>query len=352
MQLDMHYYGTYALARAAGFTKDASTIIATAAQFVDDCFGKEPIKFDNGAIIIQEETARKIVDDDNLVAKIQLTRWVPFHFLPGNVGESFTEKLVCLNEDQSEIVRSMKETNLAKIKSNVPYSLELLGLTAHVYADSFSHFGFSGVSSRKNKVDVDSIDKSNLDDETKNTLFEKYTILKNIKDAVVEMGALGHSIVDIYPDIPYLIWSFNYSLSPDKIQHRRNPDIFLKACRALFYMLKEAATSLPKFSSGRDIEFETIEEIIIKIINVKGGLDTRIGAWKLALASGGLSGEPNESVNEYADTLWYEELKQLKDTEDSSPALRLPLFRFYQAASFHRMNILHEILPQHGLLVV
>ena len=36
MQLDMHYHGTYAMARAAGLTPDAAKMIATCAQFVDD----------------------------------------------------------------------------------------------------------------------------------------------------------------------------------------------------------------------------------------------------------------------------------------------------------------------------
>ena len=36
MQLDMHYYATYAMARAAGIEPDDARIIATSAQFVDD----------------------------------------------------------------------------------------------------------------------------------------------------------------------------------------------------------------------------------------------------------------------------------------------------------------------------
>lgn len=36
MQYDMHYYGTYAMAAAAGIPKDDAEIIANAAQFVDD----------------------------------------------------------------------------------------------------------------------------------------------------------------------------------------------------------------------------------------------------------------------------------------------------------------------------
>ena len=38
-----------------------------------------------------------------------------------------------------------------------PFALELIGLIAHVYADTFSHAGFSGVSSRRNKVDAASL---------------------------------------------------------------------------------------------------------------------------------------------------------------------------------------------------
>lgn len=42
-----------------------------------------------------------------------------------------------------------------------PFALALIGLAAHVYADTFSHFGFSGVSSMRNKVDAGSITPKN-----------------------------------------------------------------------------------------------------------------------------------------------------------------------------------------------
>ncbi|NQT09546.1 MAG: hypothetical protein HQ573_00015 [Desulfobacteraceae bacterium] len=48
MQIDMHYYGTYAMARAAGITRNAAKVIATAAQFVDDNAAKNSIKFRDG----------------------------------------------------------------------------------------------------------------------------------------------------------------------------------------------------------------------------------------------------------------------------------------------------------------
>nr|VFK43375.1 MAG: hypothetical protein BECKSD772F_GA0070984_11451 [Candidatus Kentron sp. SD]VFK48846.1 MAG: hypothetical protein BECKSD772E_GA0070983_11451 [Candidatus Kentron sp. SD] len=36
MQEDMHFYGTYAMARSAGIPADKAKIIAYAAQYVDD----------------------------------------------------------------------------------------------------------------------------------------------------------------------------------------------------------------------------------------------------------------------------------------------------------------------------
>jgi len=36
MQIDMHYYGVYAIARLAGLRPEAARTIATASQYVDD----------------------------------------------------------------------------------------------------------------------------------------------------------------------------------------------------------------------------------------------------------------------------------------------------------------------------
>ena len=41
MQIDMHFYGTYALARAAGIKPDSAHTIAYASQFVDDALEGE-----------------------------------------------------------------------------------------------------------------------------------------------------------------------------------------------------------------------------------------------------------------------------------------------------------------------
>jgi len=115
-----------------------------------------------------------------------------------------------------------------------------MGITAHVYADTFSHYGFSGVSSRGNKVDngsfkfheeVEGFDtKSALEPTTLDYLVERRSrffmkngehgeLIENINSLIGEAGsgALGHGSVTTYPDMPYLILSFEYEDRDDSV---------------------------------------------------------------------------------------------------------------------------------------
>ena len=155
----MHYYGTYAMARAAGLKKEVCETIATAAQFVDDNAEKESVEFRDGARLDVEATAHHTINVKNLDREDQRQIWVPFHFLPGNEGDSYTQRLVCKKD--SEIAQEVIKFNLSLLDQ--PFALPLVGITAHVYADTFSHYGFSGVSSRANKIVNDSIEFHSLD---------------------------------------------------------------------------------------------------------------------------------------------------------------------------------------------
>ena len=109
MQLDMHYYGTYALARAAGLTPKACQIIATAAQFVDDNAASYHIEFQDGGRIDSQATAHHPSSvARNLDPADQRRVWVPFHFLPGNDGQTFPERLLCRKD--SPIAKAMVTT--------------------------------------------------------------------------------------------------------------------------------------------------------------------------------------------------------------------------------------------------
>lgn len=360
MQIDMHYYGTYAMARAAGLNRDASIIIATAAQFVDDNADKESIKFKDGARIDVDATAHHALDIKNIDEEDQRQIWVPFHFLPGNEGSSYTERLIC--RKNSRIAREMVEHNLLLL--NEPYALQLMGITAHVYADTFSHYGFSGISSRKNKVVNDSFDLGKLDQRTESYIRDKEKrfkdkypkeggLLDNIKSWFAEglSGALGHGAAVTYPDRPYLVWSFEYEETNQRCETRNNPQTFLEGCEALHELFRKVAEARSDLAEENYKDFSSIEGTVKEILLMQKDKSGRIEAWKEAAQSGDLFATGAESIPSYDENDWLNQRDDLKDTEESSIALNLPVYHFYQAASIHRIYVLRNLLPSHGLVV-
>ena len=375
MQIDMHYYGTYALARAAGLAPEAARTVATSAQFVDDNAAQDHVEFRDGARIDKEATAHHPFDRSNLDGHDQRRVWVPFHFIPGNEGESYTERLKCRMD--SDIVRAMRDHHLTL--SDRAFALELLGIGAHVHADTFSHYGFSGVSSRGNKVDngsfrfheeveggdgtVDDLVPAMRDYITGKVarFFEDNESngfsWRNIKSWLAEeaSGALGHGAVATLPDRPYLVWSFDYEEQPDAVcgmrSVRDNPATYLEGCRALHETFRRFAGLRPDFASNDGRGFEAIEARIGRIVRVQANKDGRIAAWKEAAHSGELFGTVGETIPDYEGEAWNAQWKGLNGGETYSAAFDLPVWRFYQAASLHRSYVLRDLLPKHGLIV-
>jgi predicted transcriptional regulator len=283
---------------------------------------------------------------------------VPFHFLPGNEGYSFTERLVC--RKNSAIAKEMVEHNLALQQAD--YYLELIGITAHVYADTFSHYGFSGISSRKNKVVNDSFHFYELVSEIESYITEKKEkfdesyykesgFLANIKSWLAEQasGALGHGAVATYPDRPYLVWDFVYEENDNPSPQRNNPATFLEGCEALYNMFVEVGDRVPgHYEPGKRQEFSAIKETVTRILALQDKKAARVDAWKRSALDGELFGA-SEEIPEYED--WNEQFRDLDGQEDSMVAGGLNIYKFYQAASLHRQHILRGLLPSHDLIV-
>ena len=375
MHIDFHYYGTYALARAAGLNQEAARIVATAAQFVDDNAAKSHVDFEDGARIDQDATAHHLVDIANCDARDQRRVWVPFHFLPGNQGDSYTERLKCRKD--SDIAQEMRDHHLSITDRD--FGLHLLGITAHVYADTFSHYGFSGVSSRGNKVDNGSFrfgedakgvdGAKQLSEATRDHVgghadrfFENFGLqgghFANIKSFLGEKayGTLGHGAVAKFPDYPYLVWNFDYEREDAQLGGitavRDNPSTYLEACRALYEMFR-SFVQLPhgeRYSSGDHREFGEIEAQLTTVLSAQSDKMSRCKEWKEG-APGSVFGNQNEEMPDYGGQSWNEQWDGLNGQEEYSAATDLDVWRFYQAASLHRIYVLRDLLPKHGLIV-
>ncbi|MBW1800121.1 MAG: hypothetical protein JRJ85_05255, partial [Deltaproteobacteria bacterium] len=355
-----HYYGTYAMARAAGITRGASKIIATAAQFVDDNAAKDSIEFRDGGRLDAEATAHHAMDGKNIDLEDQRKIWVPFHFLPGNAGDSFTARLSCGKD--SDIAREMVKHNLSL--SDRSYALPLIGITAHVYADTFSHYGFSGISSRRNKIVNDSFEFRDLDvrmekyildkaENFKENYPEEAGLMTNVKSWLAEKfsGALGHGAAVTFPDRPYLKWSFTYETPERAGGLRDNPKTFLDGCRGLHRLFRDFSRLRPDCADKTYAKFNDIRNHVEEILNLAAPKKKRIQAWRKAAKNGDLFPTGPETIPLYNADLWHNERENLVRRKDSHTVTGLSVYRFYQAAAVCRTYILRVLLPSKGLVV-
>lgn len=363
MQIDMHYYGTYAMARAAGLRPQVCKIIATAAQFVDDNGNNQTELIRDGARVDIYATAHHAGNIRNLDEMDQRHVWVPFHFLPGNVGESYTERMVCRMD--GPVARQMVDHHLGL--ADTPFAAELLGITAHIYADTFSHYGFSGIASRWNRVEQQSIRLFGLGEEIEayvrdkeKHFFRKHGdsggLFKNIRAFILDgveklSGALGHGGVATYPDRPYLEWEFVYEY--DKAQQpvrRKNHDTFLKGCEALHRMFRSFADERPDLAADSGRDFAAIRDRVSDILAVQAPCEGRIRAWQEAVKAGDLY-VGNDAIPSYDAHEWHLQRGTFSTLDDSREALKMPVFRYCQAAALHRTYILRDLLPGHDLVI-
>lgn len=354
MQIDMHYFGTYCIARAAGFSLESARIVATSAQFVDDNAKQEDIELADGSSCKVEPTAHHIGDLNMNDADSQRLVWVPFHFLPGNVGSSFTERLIC--QKDSPIAQEMCAHYLSRTGDNC--FLPLLGIMAHVYGDTFAHYGFSGVSSRLNRVEKFSFEFQDIDGEIKayilgkrDSVWDKLNpLIRNIKSAVAEMGsnALGHAGVVTFPDRPFLKWRFDYVARGDS-GWRNNVDTYMVFAEKFHAMVTQLANQHLEWADlSQQQSWQELAPKIRKILQVQAKKEERIKAWQEATSQGDLFIHP-EIIPTYED--WNMAFDGLSSMS-SDQAIKQPIYHFYQAASYHRWYVLRELLPKHKLMVI
>jgi len=367
MQEDMHYYGTYAMARAAGLEVQNAKVIAYAAQYVDDSTANDSEQHEDGGMF--ETTATAHTNSEAIVNAVadyaeQRKVWVPFHFFPGGEGSSLSEKLKCVKD--SSLVQTMVENHIRHAVSvKDDYGLVLMGIMAHVYADTFSHYGFSGVSSRENKVDGQSFELDVKNKKVKAYIMGKFTGFlskytpkffvrnyRNIasKGASVATGALGHGAVGTYPDRPFLKWRFTYTKNSQTSGWRNNHETFLEGCEKIHEAFSKYAQQAD--ISINPVEFDSIKEEVSKILAIEAGKEGRIKAWKKTINSGDLFKKSDNEALEYSPYYWEQQKHDFEDLDSSHTMIDKNVYKFHQAAIYHRNYTLKQLLPKYKIMVL
>jgi hypothetical protein len=352
MQIDMHFYGVYALARAAGVKPEAARTIAHASQFVDDAVDDEVVLTEDHRAILPTMTSHKPLDYENFIPGDQWKVWVPFHFLPGNESESgeFVEKMIC--RMNSKPARSMVQNALdSKNKDFWPH---LIGITAHVYADTFAHFGFVGFSDPRNQVKSDSITAKPKSPAIMRYITSKFEEFKTrFLGNFAEIVPVGHGAVGTFPDRPYLSWQFEYEIGEHKPgeKRRNNTRNFLKGCQSLYdFFRKFAEVSQEDADSNGGKDWNDVLAEVGTLLRQETPKDERIKSWKEAITSGKFcDATPADTEIDYIEGLWRPRRAEYARGEGGEVS-ETDACRFIRAAWRHREYVLRELLPELDLI--
>lgn len=192
MDRDFHYYGTYLAAHAAGFDNKSARIIATSAQYIDDC--TEAVTYKSGTFgWSQHKYKVKVSDEKSITFRPMVTSvygmvtwslsssydetrqiWMPFHFLPGNYkGQTSTrvelrdggkmtaeqasprsdfdehDDILCRprSDTAHDMINFVKEEYQRLKAIDETLALMLIGSCMHVFADTYAHQDFAGTCS-------------------------------------------------------------------------------------------------------------------------------------------------------------------------------------------------------------
>ena len=361
MQIDFHHTATYVIARYAGFHHREAETIAYCSQYVDDATNRGTIVFNNGAMYDRIASAHKMLDYSNFKELANHQVWIPFHFLPGNgglragenPGDSFINKIVC--RPDSHVARRM--VNRCILEQDTPYALHRLGITMHVYADTWAHQGFAGVQHEINRItaldDHDNVDPAFLA-RLRNTFgdwFESVT-----SSFVGDTLPLGHGAALSHPDKPFLTW--RYRDSSGRVVERKNTDEFTTAadqmCRAMRrYRVRNPDADVPGLKTDQKAK---LRQMFAETTDESG--DARHALWLGAIARGefGFPALPVVYRAKGSNSWKYLAIGTRRQKDKRSERFVYdPSFMgsdwklFHDALQVHRLTIIRDILPRYGI---
>ena len=156
MQMDFHYYATYAAAVLAGYSHEEALDIAYSAQFVDECTTTLLGKLEASRIAATTQLSMELVDAKTDIMGLQdITRiWSSFHFLPKDLyapkkkgcGKLYMNKYRLICGPNGALVKDTVD-NAKRASATGQPDCQAIGIAMHVVADTWAHMHFAGTPS-------------------------------------------------------------------------------------------------------------------------------------------------------------------------------------------------------------
>jgi hypothetical protein len=294
-----------------------------------------------------------MLDYRNAIALKNRHVWLPFHFLPGNDGlpqgkspkGGFHKRLLC--KPDSHIAQEMITACIAD--RDKPYGLHRLGITMHVYADTWAHREFAGINHRVNKAG---------DIQCHNKTAENKLIAKLANYFIGEAFPLGHGAVLTFPDRPNLIWRYKNGMG--KTIQRNNPVDFSetadKMCMAMQrWQLGDPTAQVDGLPAADKLKIASL----LKNGNAEDG-DRRHETWLKRIEQGhfGFGSTRRPKYIPKGTGSWKHKAlgtREWTDDPHDRPFIYKTSFltsdwkMFHDALQAHRFEVMHDILPKFGI---
>ncbi|RJE48582.1 MULTISPECIES: DUF6765 family protein [unclassified Dehalobacter] len=369
MKRDIHYYALLAFCRSCGFNKESSRKIAYASQYVDDAkinlmTIQNPApevsvdRSDNRAVFLNMATCHSYFKIKTFNYEAMINNTCAFHFVPGCKGENFTKKLRCKEESPVILAllnEALDDNNLIK-----------LGIVLHAYADTFSHQGFSGMLSKVN--DINHCGARNevylgIPDLIlylfKQLCGEKYD---EMFDRIIP--AYGHGQALTFPDLPYLVWSYQYDSSGAfegryTVVEIDNKERYQRALAKIKRYLEIYLKKHPEFRDP-NYQFGDISKLMSQAIN-KASDKNREEGWIAFMLEHGMFQENEWSGIVYQESEWLRKAFQNFDPKTfnnrrvnnvilADHFAESDWHHFYQAVKWYKKRFF-ECCHQYGLFI-
>jgi hypothetical protein len=366
MQIDFHHGTTYCIARLAGFDRAAAAVIAHAAQYVDDAIEAGAVRFDNGQVFQQINSAHRTLDYRNFQQLANSQVWIPFHFLPGNDGQPSghhtsqraIDRAIC--HPNSHVAQDMMRECIRQ--RHQPHALHRLGVAAHVFVDTWAHQGFVGLNHPINQASDLLDDQGQIDPEKQARVAQFFgsqdSLLDRVKGALIgKVLPLGHGAVLSYPDKPFLRWGYTNGLH--QVVRRDNPADFWAAAQELCIWfqryLRGHELAAPPGLIGADRE--CLGQMLTEIVDWSGS--ERHERWLEAIGQGRFSFGPE--VVTYQPESWVKAALGTAQPNFEDPRQVYPWTMafanshwryFHDALAAHQNFVMERLLPSYGIDLV
>jgi hypothetical protein len=354
MNIDFHYGVIYVISRLAGLPPNQAEIVAHSCQYVDDATVHGVLQFAGGQSYERFASAHKMLDYKNELNTEDKVVWAPFHFLPGGEGESLDDKAVC--RPDSAIAKEMVKRALSN--PHAENALHRLGISLHVYVDTWAHQGFAGIRSDRNLITY-----LNGDDHDATTWLEK---LEGFARAAGETGAafsfdvlsrLGHGAALHFPDMPWATWE--YKDATGRHIYRKNLPDFVAAADMACRVVQAFVAGQTQYANEEGLSAS--QKAQLEALFASNRSHDEIERLSVVCASaeqGTIEGfmEPVPPYIAKGEGSWKYQATGIAAADDgNTPPTWGPVFedseyrRFHDALKEHRFEVTQEILPSFGI---